>query len=57
MDDTTPTASAADVRAWARNNDLEVGSRGHLPQDVIDRFNRRHKRQFANSNPNPRREA
>lgn len=40
------------VRAWARNQGYEVGSRGHLSQDLIDTFNRRHRKQrYTNKNP------
>ena len=41
------------VRAWARTRGLEVGARGHLPEAVIDRFNRSHRRREAVSR-NPR---
>jgi hypothetical protein len=46
------TANAADVRAWARRRQIEVGSRGHIAQDLIDEYNRRNDRnQFENTNP------
>jgi len=40
------------VREWARKVGYEVGSRGHLPQDVIKRYNYRHRTYAVNSNPN-----
>jgi hypothetical protein len=33
------TASAADVRAWARENGVEVGTRGQFSREVIASFN------------------
>ncbi len=46
------SATAADVRAWARDQNIPVGTRGHLPGDVIDRFNKAHRvNQFENTNP------
>lgn len=40
------------VRAWARERGIEVGTRGHLSQDLIDQFNRLHRKVRAeNSNP------
>jgi len=40
------------VRQWAADRGLPVGSRGHLPQTVIDQFNRRHRRkQAVSKNP------
>lgn len=43
---------AETVRRWARENGHEVGSRGHMPQTLIDAFNRRHrKKRFTNTNP------
>lgn len=40
------------VRAWARDRGLPVGTRGHLSQDLIDQFNRAHRKVAAtNSNP------
>lgn len=35
-------ATAADVRAWARENDMEVGARGRIHPDVIEAFNKAH---------------
>ena len=44
--------SAAEVRSWARNRGLSVGTRGHLSNEVSDEFNRRHRRKvFVNRNP------
>lgn len=44
--------TAADVRAWARARGLAVGKRGHLPLELIDRFNRQHRtKEFTNNNP------
>lgn len=45
-------ASIADVRAWARKHGYPVGQRGHLPEQVIRRYNRFHHRKVAEgSNP------
>lgn len=53
----TVTVPASEVRAWAREKGLEVGTRGHLSGDVISKFNGAHRRrQFVNNNPNPKRE-
>jgi hypothetical protein len=44
--------SAAVVRAWARAKGLTVGKRGHLPQEVIEAYNRAHRaKEFVNPNP------
>jgi hypothetical protein len=40
------------VRAWARDRGIPVGNRGHLSQELIDQFNRAHRKVSAtNSNP------
>lgn len=45
-------APIAEVRAWANSNGYAVGKRGHLPAEVVDAFNRRHRvRQATNKNP------
>lgn len=36
----TKYATAADVRAWARENNIEVGTRGQLKPAVIADFNK-----------------
>ena len=52
MTDETIEVNANDVRTWARDKGYEVGARGHLPVDVIDRYNRQHrKRRYTNKNP------
>lgn len=55
MSDDTITerrSSLADVRAWARRLGHEVGTRGHISQDLIDRYNRYHPdRPADNHNP------
>lgn len=53
MATTTPRnpASAADVRAWARQKGMIVGQRGHLPTAVIKAFNRSHRRFYTDRNP------
>ena len=52
MTDEKIEVNANDVRSWAREKGYEVGTRGHLPVDVIDRYNRQHrKRQYTNKNP------
>lgn len=56
MEDTATiekTEVGADVvRAWAREKGMTVGNRGHLPQSVIDTFNRRHRKvRFTSRNP------
>lgn len=44
--------SASVVRAWARARGMVVGTRGHLPQDVILAYNRAHRAKvFSNKNP------
>lgn len=53
--DTRKPATTAEVRAWAARKGLPVGSRGHMPQDVYDRFNRAHRAKVAvNNNPSTR---
>jgi|CXWL01.1.fsa_nt_gi hypothetical protein len=45
-------ATAEMVRNWAARTGLTVGRRGHLPVDVISKFNHRHHRwTFQNQNP------
>lgn len=45
-------ATAGEVRVWAAKNGMKVGSRGHLPVEVIGAFNRRHRtKAFVNRNP------
>jgi hypothetical protein len=40
------------VRAWGRKNGYKVGNRGHLSLDLIDTFNRRHRKQrHTSKNP------
>lgn len=40
------------VREWARKRGLRVGLRGHLPQEVIDAFNKAHRtKHFSTKNP------
>lgn len=53
IDTTDRTEVGANVvRDWARNQGYEVGNRGHLAQDLIDSFNRRHRKQrYTNKNP------
>lgn len=36
----TKTASPAEVREWAKENGLKVGTRGKLPPEVIQQFNK-----------------
>ena len=54
---TTATAtktevSASVVRAWAKARGLTVGERGHLPQSVIDAYNKAHRSKcFRSKNP------
>ncbi len=36
----TSTVTAADVRAWAQNEGLEVGTRGVLPSDIVEAYNK-----------------
>lgn len=51
-DPTVITATAGEVRVWAAKKGLSVGTRGHLPVEVIGAFNRAHRRrQFTNRNP------
>ena len=46
------SATAANVREWARLRNIPVGERGHISQDVIDKYNDRNSRNpFQNSNP------
>lgn len=35
----TPVATAADVRAFARSNGIEVGTRGQFSRELIAKFN------------------
>jgi hypothetical protein len=43
---------AADVRQWANKKGFDVGTRGHLPQNVIEKFNRAHpSKEFVSGNP------
>lgn len=47
--------TAREVRAWALKKGIQVGQRGHMPQDVYDRFNRAHRSKRAvNNNPSRR---
>lgn len=40
------------VRQWARRHELPVGTRGHIAQSIIDRYNRYHRlTQAVNKNP------
>jgi hypothetical protein len=49
---TMSEATPSEVRTWAAANGFPVGKRGHLPKDVIEAFNRRHRRRVAvNRNP------
>lgn len=52
-DDDTIWVEAKEVRAWLKTRNVgTIGTRGHLSQEAIDRFNRAHKRrQFSNKNP------
>lgn len=34
--------TAAQVRAWARNNDIDVPDKGRIPNDVVAEFIERH---------------
>lgn len=44
--------NAAAVRAWAIEHGLTVGQRGHLPQAVIDAYNKAHRtKRFESKNP------
>lgn len=45
------SATPAEVRAWAHKTGRTVGARGHLPQGVINAFNRYHRRKYENQNP------
>lgn len=43
---------ASEVRNWARSKGFAVGDRGHLPQHVIEAYNRQHRvKVFVNQNP------
>jgi hypothetical protein len=42
---------ASYVRAWAREKGLPVGTRGHLPPELIREFNRTHRTHFTDRNP------
>lgn len=45
-------ATAAEVRAWARQRGFPVGNRGHLDRSTIQAFNRAHRvRRFTSKNP------
>ena len=35
---TKPEPTAADVRTWARENGIEVGNRGWLSTELVDRY-------------------
>ncbi len=35
--------SAAEVRAWAKDNDIDVPAKGKLPQDVVDAYKDAHR--------------
>ena len=41
------TASPAEVRAWATENGLTVGTRGKLPPEVIKGYNDSHKVKYV----------
>lgn len=47
-----PVVSPSVVREWAKKEGLTVGVRGHLPKEVIEQFNARHRKSRAeNRNP------
>jgi hypothetical protein len=47
-----PVVSPDVVRRWAIQQGLTVGVRGHLPKEVIARFNAKHRKSRAvNNNP------
>lgn len=49
---TKAQVSAAEVRDWARQRGFEVGTRGHIRQDVVEAFNRAHRvKEYVNTNP------
>ena len=49
------TASTSEVRTWARNRGYTVGTKGHLPNQVIQKFNRSHRKvQAVDNNPSVR---
>src|SRR5690606_9892280 len=37
-----PRASTAQIRAWAKEQGLEVPARGSLPSDVVDAYHKAH---------------
>lgn len=40
------------VRQWAREKGLFFGTRGHLPEEVIEAFNKAHKvKRYRSKNP------
>ena len=46
------TVPASTVRQWANKRGIQVGTRGHLPQAVVEKFNRAHPtKEFTSSNP------
>jgi hypothetical protein len=51
MSKTSTPVTAKEVRAWALENGLQVGTRGHLPGDVIKAYNRGRRRKFQSRNP------
>lgn len=49
---TIEEVDAAYVRAWARKRGYSVGSRGHLPEEVAEAFNRAHRtKRYVSKNP------
>lgn len=44
--------TASEVRSWALERGLDVGSRGHIRQDIVEAFNRAHRvKEYVNTNP------
>lgn len=40
------------VRAWARKKGFKVGNRGHLPEEVVEAFNKAHRtKRYTSGNP------
>lgn len=40
-------ALPSEVRAWARQNGFTVGDRGHMPKEVLEAYNRKHRKTKA----------
>lgn len=41
---TATMATPADVRAWAQENGFEIGDRGRISSEIVEAYNKKHRR-------------